>query len=138
MFVTGTTAISNIGFRLISVCYKNDCKLQCWLPSDVCLSQQRLQFAILAFVSFRLVTRMTAFLDIGVHLISLCHKNECNFQHCLSSHLCLSQERLQLSMVAYVSFLLVTRMTAIFNIGFRLISACHKNECYFQYCLSCH
>ena len=138
MLVTRTTAICNIGFRLIQACHKNDCISRYWRTSHFTLSQERMQFSTLPFVSFMLVTRATAIFNIRFRLIHACHKNVRNFHYLLSSHFCLSQERLQLSMVAYVSFLLVTRMTAIFNIGFRLISACHKNECYFQYCLSCH
>ena len=81
-----------ISCRLIFVCHKNDCNFQYWLSSHICLSQELLQFSILAFVSFMLVTRTTANLNVGFRLIYACHKNDCNFQYWLSSHLCLSQE----------------------------------------------
>ena len=183
--VTRTTAISNIGFRLIYACHKNDCIYRYWRSSHFRLSEERLQISTLAFVSVMLVTRTSAIFDVGFRLISACHKNDSYFQYWLSSHLCLSEERVLVSVLALVSLMLftrggtesgieigsawgtamcphvgtevvteigtkveseigtvigtfVTRTTAIYTTGFRVISACHKKDCNYHYWLSSH
>ena len=145
MLVTGTQAVFNIGFRLIYACHRNTSSFQYWISSYICLSQEHKQFPILdfvsfvlsqehkqfsmlAFVSFMLVTGTQAVSNIGIRLVFACHRSTSSFQYWKSCHLCFSQEHKQFSRLTNISFMLVIGTQAVFNIGFRLIHACHKNK----------
>merc|ERR1711875_51987 len=81
-------------------------------------------------------TGTQAVLNVGFRLIYACHRNITIVQYWISSHLCLSQEHKQFSILDFFSFMLVTGTQAIFNIGFCLIYACHRNTSSFQYWIS--
>ena len=76
--------------------------------------------------------------NIGIRLIHAFQRSTFHFQYWLSSHSCLSQEHISFSILAFISFMLVTKAHTIFNIGFRLIHSCHMSTCHFQYWLSSH
>ena len=112
----------------IYACHRNTSSFQCWNSSHLCLLQEQKQFSIMDFVLFMLVTATQAYFYIRFRLIYACHRNTSIFQYWILSHLCVSHEHKQFFILAFVLFMLVTGAQPVFNVGFRLICACHMTQ----------